>query len=221
MAKLERLAPPASAKASPPEAAVKSKRKKLPLILIGLLFFGAAGGAGWHFTKGNDTKAGVEVEIEVMEPKFITLEPFTVNLQRETGDQFLQVGITLKIVEPGQKGKLSLEEKIKLIMPEIRSHLLLLLSSKYPSELAPAEGKKKLAQEIIAGINGVLGLRSASTRPEPNTTGHEDAASGAQTVPPEEAPATAEAAPETAEAAPASAKKDGLMDVLFTSFIIQ
>ena len=210
-AKPEKAAPAASAKASPAEGAAKPGRKKLPLILIGVLIVGAAGGAGWYFTQSgtHTTEVKVVAETGPVQPKFISLEPYTVNLQRETGEQFLQVGITLKIADSKE-----LEEKIKLLMPEIRSHLLLLLSSKYPAELTPAEGKKKLAQEIIQEINTVLGLRTAAASSSPNAAAHEGAASDVEAAQPE-------AAPEAAETAPASGEMGGIIDVLFTSFIIQ
>ena len=206
-AKPEKPDPAASEDAAKPKP--KSKSKKL-LLIIAVLILGAAGGAGWYFTKASPPT--VEAKAEPVQPKFITLESFTVNLQRETGDQFLQVGLTLKIVEPDQQSRPNLEEKIKLSMLEIRSRLLLLLSGKYPSELASAEGKKKLAQEIIAEINIVLGLRSASASPAPalEPAGHEGDKSGAASG--------VESAPVTAHG---DEKKDGIVDVLFTSFIIQ
>ncbi len=218
MATAKPTAKPENSDPAASEGEAKPKSKKLLLILIGTLVFGAAGGAGWYFTK--DSQPTVEAQAEPVQAKFIALEPFTVNLQRETGDQFLQVGLTLKIVEPDMKAMPSMEEKIKLVMPEIRSRLLLLLSSKYPSALAPAEGKKKLAQEIIAEINSVLGLRSASasTAPALEPAGHEGdqsgAASGVEAVP----VIASNAVPATA---PGDEKKNGIMDVLFTSFIIQ
>ncbi len=208
------------------ENAAKPKSKKLLLIIVAVLVLGSAGGAGWYFTK--NSQPTVVAAPAPVPPKFIALEPFTVNLQRETGDQFLQIGLTLKIVEPDQKAMPSLEEKIKLVMPEIRSRLLLLLSGKYPSALAPVEGKKKLAQEIIAEINGVLGLRSASASPAPKPPeGVPSAAAPVVEAVPVTAPSV-EAVPVTAPsveavpvAAPSVEKKDGVMDVLFTSFIIQ
>ncbi len=212
------------------EGAAKPKSKKLLLIIIAVLVLAAGGGAGWYFTKGDQPT--VEAKVEPLPPKFIALAPFTVNLQSETGGQFLQVGLTLKIVEPDQKAKPSLEEKINLAMPEIRSRLLLLLSGKYPAELAPAEGKKKLVQEIIAEINSALGLHSASASPAPKPhEGDQSGATSGMIAAPEtvhNATSGVTAAPVTASvvaAAPVTArgdnKKDGIMDVLFTSFIIQ
>lgn len=174
-------------------AAAKPKNNKL-MIIVAVVALLVAGAAGWFFTKGDapkdKDKAHAEAEAEEAapsaEPKFIALEPFTVNLQQEEGEQFLQIGITLKVTD------LKLEEKIKLHLPEIRSRLLLLLSSKRASELVPAEGKVKLAQEVIMETESALGI-AAPHAPETAT-------------------------PTTTQAA---SKASGRVDVLFTSFIIQ
>ena len=202
-------AAPAAKEEAP--AAAPPKSKKMLIIVIVLLLVIVAGGAGWFFSKGSAPEgehAEEAKETVVHEPKFIALgENFTVNLQREEGDQYLQAGITLKILQP------ELEEKIKATMPEIRSKLLFLLSSKFPSELQTAEGKKKLIAEIIAETDAVLGLGSAPaahTAAPAHETGHEAAASGAAS------------APVVVHAAPApEPKTTGVVDVLFTSFIIQ
>jgi flagellar protein FliL len=193
--------PAAAAKEETP-AAAPPKSKKMLIIGIILLLVLVAGGAGWYFTRGHAEadahaeKAKVEVP---QEAKFVPLgENFTVNLQREEGDQYLQAGITLKVLQP------ELEEKIKAMMPEIRSRLLFLLSSKKPSELQTIEGKNKLISEIIATTNTVLGIAApAPTAPTP-----EGAASGA-------------ASAAVASAPVAAPNPKGVVDVLFTSFIIQ
>ena len=75
------------------------------------------------------------------------MEPFTVNLQSENGDQFLQVTLTLQVPDAVQ------EELLKSFMPQIRSRLLFLLSSKKAAEISSVEGKKKLSEEIITTVN--------------------------------------------------------------------
>lgn len=201
--------PPAKPAAAPAKeetpAAAPPKSKKMLIIVIVLLLVIIAGAAGWFFSRGSSAPAagGHEEAAKKAEPareaKFVPLgENFTVNLQREEGDQYLQAGITLKILQP------ELEEKIKAQMPEIRSKLLFLLSSKKPSELQTMEGKKKLIGEIIAEVDGLLGLGSAPT------PAHEPAASAAASA----------AAPASAPVA-AEPKTTGVVDVLFTSFIIQ
>jgi flagellar FliL protein len=180
------------------------------MLIIGIVLFLviAVGGAVWYFTKGSAPADGHAAEAKpepAHEAKFVPLgENFTVNLQREEGDQYLQAGITLKILEP------ELEEKIKTALPEIRSKLLFLLSSKLPSELQTQEGKKKLIAEIIVEVDSVLGLASAPV--------HAAAAVSA----PASAPVAAEAASAPAAHQEAAAPKTkGVVDVLFTSFIIQ
>ncbi|MBI5660339.1 MAG: flagellar basal body-associated FliL family protein [Nitrosomonadales bacterium] len=223
MAKTEKPAPASHGKgadAGAAEGAAKPKSKKPLLIAAGVLVLAIAGGAGWYFTKGNSShgdSAKKTPSAKLEQPKFIPLDAFTVNLQREEGDQFLQVGITLKIDDP------TLEEKIKLAMPEIRSRLLLLLSGKRASELAPVDGKKKLAKEVIAEVNGALGLRKAPAKPKkaaaPKSEEHgaDDAHQDAASAPAEEAAAEEEAPAEPAEEPVAA----DILDVLFTSFIIQ
>jgi flagellar FliL protein len=198
-------AAPASKEEAPVAAPPKSK--KMLIIGIVLLLVIAVGGAVWYFTKSSAPADGHAAEVKaepVQEAKFVPLgENFTVNLQREEGDQYLQAGITLKILQP------ELEEKIKAAMPEIRSKMLFLLSSKKPSELQTAEGKKKLIAEIIVDTDEVLGLASAPTHA---------AAPVAASAPVAEAASAPAAHQEAPVAAP---KTKGVVDVLFTSFIIQ
>jgi flagellar protein FliL len=195
--------PAASAAKEETPVAAPPKSKKMLIIGIVLLLAIIAGGAGWYFSKGHaagDAHAEAPKAEPPHEAKFVSLgENFTVNLQREEGDQYLQAGITLKVMQP------ELEEKIKAAMPEIRSKLLFLLSSKKPSELQTIEGKKKLISEIIAETDGVLGL---PVPPAATAPAHEAAASGAASAP-------------VAAAAVTEPNTKGVVDVLFTSFIIQ
>ena len=207
----------------PAEATTKPKSKKMLFIIIGsVLILGIAGGAGWYFTKGDkhDSKHAKKAEKSSEHAKFIALEPFTVNLQREAADQFLQIGITLKIVQP------ELEEKIKQNLPEIRSRLLVLLSGKYPSELTASEGKKKLANEIIAETEIVIGLRPAPPPPgsiidassKPVAASSVAVASSVAASSPEDSSATSDSKVESAEP---NGEMENSINVLFTSFIIQ
>ncbi|MBI3903672.1 MAG: flagellar basal body-associated protein FliL [Nitrosomonadales bacterium] len=181
------MAKPAKPVPAATEGAAKPKNNKMLIIILAVVLV-IAGGAGWYFFKGNQPHNEAKAPTPLAEPKFIALDPFTVNLQKEETDQFLQIGITLKVTEQ------EMEEKVKAHLPEIRSHLLLLLSGKRASELIPADGKVKLAQEVIAETEAALGLHAAP----------------AQT--------TAASAP---PATHADEKSSGKIDVLFTSFIIQ
>ena len=200
------MAQPAKAAPAPAaEAPAPAKSNKLLIIIIALLLVIIAGGAGWFFTKGHDAPADTHAEAPkpepVAEPKFIPMpEKFTVNLQREDGDQYLQAGITLKIQNP------ELEPKIKAALPEIHSKLLLLLSSKKASELLSVEGKQLLVKQIIAEVNGILGI-AAGAQAQGEAAAHGEGHGDAQ-------------AATTAEHQP-PAKSEGVVDVLFSDFIIQ
>ncbi|MDO9101970.1 MAG: flagellar basal body-associated FliL family protein [Candidatus Nitrotoga sp.] len=217
-----------AADSAPAGATAKPNGKKKLLIIIGsVLALGIAGGAGWYFTKGGDhnDKNAKKASQHVEQPKFIALEPFTVNLQRESADQFLQIGITLKIFQP------ELEEKIKQNLPEIRSRLLVLLSGKYASELVASKGKTKLVKEIISETETVLGLRTTrAPRPKPIAPPPAEAASSVEGANREESPAATEVAEgaegaaavkEAVPAIPSNEANENVIDVLFTSFIIQ
>jgi flagellar FliL protein len=199
-----------AAPAAPAEGApAPAKSNKLMIIIIGLLVLVIAGGVGWYFTqnKAPAEKHATETPKPVLEPKFIPLgEKFTVNLQREEGDQYLQAGITLKVLDP------ALELKIKAAMPEIRSKLLFLLSSKKPSELVSSQGKTILVEQVIAEVDGILGFKSEAPAAPAET--HAPAAAG-EMAHGESAPAA------TAPAAPKEPKTTGVVDVLFSDFIIQ
>lgn len=80
-------------------------------------------------------------------PVFVVIDPFTVNLQSESGtDQFLQIAFTIQVKDEHQ------QDLVKLYMPQVRSRMLMLLSSKKASEINTVDGKKKLSEEIIAQI---------------------------------------------------------------------
>jgi flagellar FliL protein len=131
------------------------KSKKLVIILIAaVLLLVVAGGAAAFLLMGkakNSHAAEAEsqhADAEVSKtPVFVPMEPFVVNLQPETGDQFLQVSITLQVQNQ------ETAESIKTFMPLVRSRMLLSLSSKKASELLTGDGKKKLTSEIISQIN--------------------------------------------------------------------
>jgi flagellar FliL protein len=185
----------------------KKSKKMLIIIIAALLLLG--GGATEYFlmkpahapTKdladdaaddaSKDSSKDAATEEKAIAPKYVTLGTFTANLIHEEGDRYLQVAITLKISKP------DLEEKIKASNPEILHHVNMQLQSRRPSELATLEGKEKLASDIKAQIERVLGL----TKPAAVNS-----------------PTQAESAP-VANQPPQS--KSGLEEVLFTSFIIQ
>ena len=131
------------------EEVVAPKKSKLKLIVIALIVLLAVGGGASYFLLGKKAPHGGAAEVkheEAKAPVFLSLDSFTVNLQQEASEQFLQISMTVQV-----KDEKAVEE-IKLYMPQVRNRILLLLSSKKASEINTADGKKKLAEEIAAQI---------------------------------------------------------------------
>ncbi len=220
-----------AAAATPADPTVAPNSKKKLFIIIGaVVVLAIAAGAGWFLTKGkskggehaNDEEHPAEVaHVKPKPPMFIAIEPFTVNLKKEfqdSNDQYMQIGISLKFFVP------TLEAQIKTSQPEIRSKILQLLTTKTAKELLTAEGKNKLIREIVAMSNNILAIVEPPPRirmvPAPVVM----PAVAAEPVP------GAEEQPESPPPEPvmmsvvvpwAQHEKQGIVDVLFTSFIIQ
>jgi flagellar FliL protein len=133
----------AKADAAPP----KKSKKKLLIIVGGVLLLTLGSGGTWYYMNSQKVEEGAPAKVEPPKPPvFLAMEPFTVNLQPEIGEQYLQVAFTMQVADEAQV------EAIKVYMPLVRSRILMLLSSKKASELSTAEGKKKLQDEIIATV---------------------------------------------------------------------
>lgn len=163
------------------EVAPKKSKKLLIIILaVVLVVVLAGGGAAFMLLKKGDHEEGdEEVAEETAKPKkkdkkkdahaapvFINLEPFTVNLVPETGDQYLQVILSLELEDA------TADPQLKALTPKIRNNITLLLSSKKASELLPKEGKEKLAEALKDEINSVI------EPPKKNKKGEVTAAEG-------------------------------------------
>jgi flagellar FliL protein len=141
-------------------AAPTSGGKNKLFILAGALVvvLGLGGGAGWYFLHGSDDGATSKKEHSAgsdskkkkkdkeAPPEYLAIDPFTVNLQPENGDQYLQVAFTLQVDGAEQA------EVIKANMAKVRSRVLLLLSGKKASEINTVQGKQQLAGEILAVV---------------------------------------------------------------------
>ena len=138
-------APEKAAPADEAAPVVKSKKKLIIMISAATLILAVVGGGATFFlTKKDGSSKEKEHKAEPAKPPvFLPLEAFVVNLQSETGDKYLQVTMTLQVPDEEQANLL------KLNMPQVRSRLLMLLSSKDTSEILTSEGKKILIQEII------------------------------------------------------------------------
>ena len=147
------------------EAPPKKSKKMLIIILAVVLLVVLGGGAAFMLLKkGDHAEDDEETAEETAKPAknkdkkkekdappvFISLDAFTVNLVPETGDQYLQVALSLEVEDA------TAEPDIKAKMPKIRNNLTLLLSSKKASELLPKEGKEQLAEALKDEINSVI-----------------------------------------------------------------
>ena len=221
-----------AAATKPTDPTVPQNSKKKLIIIVGVVAAVAiAAGAAWFLTKG---KGGDHqtTEVKVEPPKkaiSLPIESILVNLKKESPesyDQVLQIGISLKFFAP------TLEAHIKDNQAELRAKVLLLLTTKTAKELLSVEGKNNLIKEIISMSNVILAIVEAPPRmklvPATAATPAATAAPAHGTEAPPEA--TPEPTSDTPPAAPAMVsvavplaphEKNGIVDVLFTSFIIQ
>jgi flagellar FliL protein len=148
----------ADPKADAAAASPGGKNKLFMIIGAAVLVLGiGGGGAGWYFMHGS-AEDGAEParkehgsskkkkKKEEHPPEYLAVEPFTVNLQPENGDQYLRIAFTLQVDGTEQA------ELFKTNMAKVRSRVLLLLSGKKASEINTVEGKQQLAGEILAAV---------------------------------------------------------------------
>jgi flagellar FliL protein len=128
--------------------AKKSSKKWLFAGLLFALLLGGGGYAAWIFLTPQADVAQAEATAPPPKPPvFMTMDQFTVNLQSDGIEQFLQVAFTLQVPDQTQV------DLIKLYMPQVRSRLLLLLSGKRAVEISTPDGKNALAAEIAQQVN--------------------------------------------------------------------
>ncbi|HAR41900.1 MAG TPA: hypothetical protein DCS07_04600 [Bdellovibrionales bacterium] len=84
--------------------------------------------------------------------KMVTLEQFTVNLATpgSVNPKFVRVNISLEV--PSEDS----EAEVNLKMPQVRNVIIDLFNSKRPADLATAEGRDYLKDEIRTAINTFL-----------------------------------------------------------------
>lgn len=141
-----------------PVAEVKPRKKAWLLkILIALVVLAGGAGGAWFAMKEPAAAPEAVADPSAAEKApekmavFVPLDAFTVNLQPENGDQYLQVGLAAKVNEA------TTVDAIKQQMPEVRNRVLLLLSSKKASEISTVEGKQKLSAEVLTEMKQAVG----------------------------------------------------------------
>lgn len=135
-------------------AGTGSGKKLILLSLVGMLLLGGGGGAAWFFLGGNDEKphareAHSDGASDVTGP-ILELEPFLLNLADRDDLRFLKVSIKLELDRAEEHT--DFQQKV----PAIRDALLVLLSSKESQLLRTVNGKRRLREEIMTRVNGVM-----------------------------------------------------------------
>lgn len=129
------------------EGAKKGGKKKIIIIIVAVVLALVGGGAGWYFMQPKHEEGEEEVHHEehkeVHPPEFLPLETFTVNLQPDPDERFLQLDATLQVSSP------EVAEALKVRMPAIRNRMLMLLTAKKASDISTTEGKEELSEEIL------------------------------------------------------------------------
>jgi len=176
-------APAAPAAAAGGDAPKKSKKKLFIIIgAVAFLLIAGGGGAAFFMMKQKAAAeaaaaAAAEEEEDEEKPKkskakgdakakkkkktktakegsvleFYPVDPwFTFNLLDKDPERTGQIGLVYEITE-----KKSLDD-LKHKFPIIRSRIILLLTSKLSQDIKPAEGKQKLAEEILELTREVL-----------------------------------------------------------------
>lgn len=133
-----------------------SGKKMMILGLVGVLLLGGGGGAAWFFMGGEKeegekhAKAEEEEEHSEEPGPVMELEPFLLNLADRDELRFLKVSIKLELDRPEEKTDYTNK------VPAIRDVLLVLLSSKESQILRTTNGKRRMREEIMTRVNGVM-----------------------------------------------------------------
>ncbi len=135
------------------DAAVEKKSGKkglIIMILVGIIAIGAGAGGAWFFMQNQQGSTGEPEKPPELPTTFKELDVFTVNLQPEEKNQYLQIGLTVKIRETDVAAEIDRQ------MPAIRNRILLLLTSKTAEDLSTLVGKKQLGSELTEEIKNSL-----------------------------------------------------------------
>lgn len=127
-------------------------KSRKPWWLLGILIImlSMACSAAVYFMLDSRSAAAQETTpsdtpVEAPDPIFVGISPFTVNVQSDSYQQrLLYIGLSLKVANEVTR------DLIVEHMPQVRSRLLMLLSSQSAEKLISPQGKRTLSQEILA-----------------------------------------------------------------------
>lgn len=150
--------------AAPPKAGKKKLLIIVAAAVLALLL--VSGGATlWvvkkraqaeHDIDGAETAAAPDAHARntrdpAIDPVFVPLDSFTVNLADRTVERYAQVGISLEMVDAKSA------DRVKSFMPAIRNNILMVLSDKRSTDLLERSGKQQLAEELRRATERALG----------------------------------------------------------------
>ena len=133
-----------------------SGKKMMVLGLVGVLLLGGVGGAAWFFMGGEEKEEEMHAKDDHGEEHaeeagpVMELEPFLLNLADRDDLRFLKVSIKVELDRPEEKT--DYQNKV----PAIRDALLVLLSSKESQLLRTVNGKRRIREEIMTRVNGIM-----------------------------------------------------------------
>lgn len=144
-----------------PGGAGRLLRPLLMLLVLALVVAASVAGT-WYFMKRMQPPVAVPVQLGVGQPQatpmqfvappvvpapiFIPLEAFTVTLQNADSERILHVGITLRVSDEQTR------QRIEKYMPEVRSRILMVLSSQSPQAVQTLQGKTEMAHAITEAV---------------------------------------------------------------------
>jgi flagellar protein FliL len=142
---------------TPPKSPAKNKKLVIIIGAVVLLVAIAGGGAFFYISKQRAAAAAAEEgeepvaevsqaeshDAEKKPPAYLPLDNMVVNLADPGGERVAQIGITLEVTDA------KAADTVKSYLPTIRSGILLLISQRTAEELLSADGKQKLAKDIL------------------------------------------------------------------------
>ncbi|GGX36228.1 hypothetical protein GCM10007242_49430 [Pigmentiphaga litoralis] len=144
------------------EATVPPKRRKTLLLVVGLvlLLVAIAAAAAFFLIRNKQLEAysfGDEPDPQAQAAQakktpersdaskhvFAALDMFTANLADRERERFAQIAVMVEVKDS------KAETALKVVVPPVRSDILLMLTAKNAEELLTLDGKRKLAQQIL------------------------------------------------------------------------
>lgn len=130
-------------------------RKKLLILIGAALALVVAGVVAALMLRGGTVGGSTPKVAEPVEPVYLPLDTFTVNLVDQEIERYALIGLTLELHDKKDL------DRLKRVMPALRSQFLLVMSRKSPAELLASDGKRRLARDLQRATAATLGVSAA------------------------------------------------------------